>query len=440
MPLSRVEIGEVWNTPTELSMLEITTLPRGWSTALETFIPLVEYSQDYLRHMLSVLRTMQYMNDTPLDLSTWKRACKTTNDMLYVVITCPKCRTIRYLSMRTLLISSTKQKPLYITCEDLDLMCEQHWDEVIDATLGSTSTTQSNKPKRVKTEHFDLSDDASSQVTPSKPPQTKVTGNEKPNEFVTWSQIAQKYTPNMSLNALSVQQYYDPYDSTQAAPEHFISGHPLVKFVTPDPIPSEIHEYKNIVNTSTWRDMFRDFSKWSDSHKEAQYNGDEDISAVFRWSTAMRARFLNPYVSNNVMRAELASATLTHRARSWWLAHRTRTPNLLITFDQLLEWIKRELVPHSSTTDAVNAWSDLSYTGDIKKYINDLERLINHFPLRRESIIIMATKPLGKDIQNRIQMMDLQHGPTGINIAQLKNAIKGFLSTNQSFRNINRSI
>ena len=163
IPLSRVEIGEVWNTPTEISLLEISTLPRGWSTAFETFIPLVDYSQDYLRHMLSVLHTMQFMNDTPLNLELWKRACKTTNDMLYVVLTCPKCNTMRYLSMRTLLISSTKQKPLCITCEDLDLICEQHWDDVIDATLGSTSTAPSVKAKTSKTEHYELSDHSSSQ-------------------------------------------------------------------------------------------------------------------------------------------------------------------------------------------------------------------------------------------------------------------------------------
>ena len=52
----------------------------------------------------------------------------------------------------------------------------------------------------------------------------------------------------------------------------------------------------------------------------------------------------------------------------------------------------------------------LKYTGDVKKYIADLEKLINHFPLRRESILIMATKPLGKEIQERVQLMDIQHG------------------------------
>ena len=84
VPLSRLELGEVWNTHLELSLLEITKLERGWHTATDTFIPMVEYSETYLRHILSVLRTMQFMNDKPLDLTLWKRACKSTNDMLYL--------------------------------------------------------------------------------------------------------------------------------------------------------------------------------------------------------------------------------------------------------------------------------------------------------------------------------------------------------------------
>ena len=180
-------------------------------------------------------------------------------------------------------------------------------------------------------------------------------------------------TTPYALTAVS-QQYFDPYDATQAAPDHFISGTPVIKFVAPDPTAIEIADFKVLENTTQWREIFRDFSKWSDLHKEAQYNGDEDITLVFKWSTTLRARFLNPRVTNNIARAELAATTFTHRACSWWLAHRTRAPKLLVTFDQLLEWLKRELVPHSSTSDAVSSWCDLTYTGDAKKYISDLER------------------------------------------------------------------
>ena len=111
VPLSRAELGEVWSTPDEISQLEITTIPRGWHSAFAAFISHIEYPQDYLSHMLSVLRTLQFMNDIPLDLTKWKFACRCTNDMLYIVITCPSCRLLRFMSMRTLYTSSKKTKP-----------------------------------------------------------------------------------------------------------------------------------------------------------------------------------------------------------------------------------------------------------------------------------------------------------------------------------------
>ena len=46
----------------------------------------------------------------------------------------------------------------------------------------------------------------------------------------------------------------------------------------------------------------------------------------------------------------------------------------------------------------------------------------------------MATRPLGKEIQKRVQLMNMQYGPAGITIAQLKQAILGFLNLNQYSR------
>ena len=443
-PLSRIELGDVWYTPQELLSVQVNPLEGGWPVALTTFHEFVDYPAEYMFTLLSVLRTSQFMDKTPVHRDLWKTACRTTNNMLNVPIPCTECKKIRYISMRTLYSHKKRTTRLIMTCADVGLNCNEEYDKVVEVLISPTSTEQSqtneppttSQPQAIQTDKSMTSvlhpQQHQYQIVPYKSTPSRMN---PVTDYVTWTQVAPPTSAPLTMDALTQQQYYDPYDATQAAPEHFISGYPMLKFTAPDPTPAEVNEYRELEITTVWNNMFRDFTKWSDSHKEAQYNGEEDIAVVFRWSTAMKSRFLNPRVTNPIARAELASTTLTHRARAWWLAHRTRAPKLLVTFDQLLEWIKRELVPHSSTTDAVNAWSDLSYTGDVKKYIADLERLINHFPLRRESIIIMATKPLGKEIQKRIQLMNLQHGPTGITIAQLKQAIIGFLSLHQYSRN-----
>ena len=318
-----------------------------------------------------------------------------------------------------------------LLCADIGLTCHEICEDVVEGFVSRQSKASSVQGKEPSVIRDDKPPPASSlEIVPFKKSEEK-TAKQSASDYVTWQQIAPSNATAQMQDAMYRYQASDPYDAIQAGPEHFISGPAMIKFMSPDPTAVEITEYKTLESTSLWREVIRDFSKWSDAHKEAQYNGDEDISMVFRWSTAMRARFLNPRVANTIARAELAATTLTYRARSWWLAHRIRSPNLLITFEQLVEWIKRELVPHSSTSDAVSSWCDLTYNGDAKKYITDLERLINHFPLRRESIIIMATRPLGKEIQKRVQLMDIQHGPAGITIAQLKETIKGFLTLSQ---------
>ena len=370
------------------------------------------------------------MDGTPLKWAKWRQACKTTNRMLYAFIACPECRELRSLSMRNL-YSVANLKRSSVVCADIGLTCHEVCEDVIEGFVSK----QSKPPSVYSKEPVPVKDDkppnaASLEIVPFKKPEEKAE-KQIAGDYVTWQQIAPSNATAQMQDAMYRYQASDPYDAILAGPEHFISGPAMIKFVSPDPTAAEITEYKTLELTPLWREIIRDFSKWSDAHKEAQYNGDEDISMVFRWSTAMRARFLNPRVANAIARAELAAMTLTYRARSWWLAHRLRSPKLLVTFDQLVEWIKRELVPHSSTSDAVSSWCDLTYNGDSKKYITDLERLINHFPLRRESIIIMATRPLGKEIQKRVQLMDIQHGPSGITIAQLKETIKGFLSLSQ---------
>ena len=422
-PLPKIELGLVWTEPQELNALQIEVVDGGWDFAKPVFRKMVDYPSEFLNQILRVLRYSKFMNNSLLRWNHWWYACRTTNELLFVPIPCAQCKELRFLSMRSLYSLNNSSTKMVVNCTDLGFVCHQKSEEKkvfrpIERTLTANSSLEASQT----TEEDDR------QIVLYNPMMSRP---KKDNEFVTWSQVAPKFVQGTLHDP---QQYFDPYDATQAAPEHFISGYPMLKFISSDPTAEEIGEFKKAQLTSLWRENFRDFTKWSDCHKESQYDGEEDITAVFKWSTAMKARFLSQRIDNPVAKAELASATFTGKARAWWLAHRVRAPKLLVTFDQLLEWIKRELVPHSSTSDAVNAWAELSYSGDAKKYITDLETLINHFPLKRESIIIMATRPLGKEIQKRVQLMDLQYGPAGITISQLKQAISGFLNLNQYSR------
>ena len=203
------------------------------------------------------------------------------------------------------------------------------------------------------------------------------------------------------------------------------------RFVTPDPTLTDIEEFKLLEKSPTWYTIRRDFSKWSDSHKETQFAGEEDVSALFTWNNAMQTRFEDMEILNPIAQARLAISTFTQRAQAWWRAHRIRVPNLIVSYDQLLEWIKRELVPRSDSRTTVTAWMDLAFTGDVNKYLKDLDHLMMYHPLSRTSLITMATRPLGKVFSSRIEVIDANYGSHGLTFPQLKKVISNHLIANR---------
>ena len=430
-PLTRIELGDVWMSNDDIAKMEIVEIEGDWLSALSLFPFYVDYPDFYLRAIMGVLRAQMFMDKTPLLWSRWRIACKTTNPQLYAFVACSQCKKLRALSMR-ILYTLGNSKRTDVRCSELGLSCNEDYVGVIEHFILIQPVIM--EPKQPSAPESKTLNDSLLQLavytpSPEKKAKTDRQTELPANDYVTWSQVAPPVTNMYAFSAVSQQQFFDPYDASQSAPEHFISGNPVIKFVARDPTPTEVADFKSWEATREWKETLRDIGKWSDARKEAQYSGEERYCPCLPLEHIAANIF---HVASNCMNvvahAELAARMFSDRASAWWLAHHKRASKLLVTFDQLLEWIKRELVPHSSTSDAVNSWCNLVYSGDVKKYINDLERLINHFPLRRESILIMATRPLGKEIQERVQLMDVQHGPCGITIAQLKKAIRSFLT------------
>ena len=283
-PLPRIELGLIWYRTEELSLLDIELIEGGWKTAKALFQRLVNYPDEYLTQILQVLRNQLYLNNTILRWNIWWHACRTTNDMLYAIAACTECNVPRFLSMRTLYSLDPQIKLLAITCTDIGLVCHHQSDEkkmLLRRPKSGTESGSNNASRTTEDESQNL------QLVPYAPRPSQRT---QTDDFVTWAQVAPTTVQGMLHDP---QQYFDPYDATQAAPEHFISSYPMIQFRARDPISEEAKYFRRYQATSLWRETFRDFTKWSDIHKEAQYDGEEDISAVFRWSTAMRSRFLS---------------------------------------------------------------------------------------------------------------------------------------------------
>ena len=109
------------------------------------------------------------------------------------------------------------------------------------------------------------------------------------------------------------------------------------------------------------------------------------MAKVMIWDDALDSYFRLMGWSNPIARALAAAATFHQKARAWWNAHTHRHPGLVITYQQLVEWVKRELVPRADPGTSCVVWADLNFKGDVDVFLKELDDLMTYHPLKHDS-------------------------------------------------------
>ena len=126
-----------------------------------------------------------------------------------------------------------------------------------------------------------------------------------------------------------------------------------------------------------------------------------------------------------VCQFEVATTTFTKNARNWWDAHTFKAPDLLVTYEQLLEWIHHELVPDSNSALAYMEWSTLRYKGNVEEYMKHVERLMEYFPIQRDTMIACLARPLSPEFVAELRNMDIRL--EGMSDPKIKEVIRNHL-------------
>ena len=171
----------------------------------------------------------------------------------------------------------------------------------------------------------------------------------------------------------------------------------------------------------------RDLDKWVSIRKSALFEAKGTPIEVTNWDTMMNTFFADNAIINPVIQARLATQTFRGTAANWWRAHSMIVPELVVTYEQLLKWIRTELVPLADPATAVLAWRQLRFLGDIDDYLRQIDQLSTHFPLPHETLLAMATEPLGREALSSVYKADQKHGPTGMPYTRLRKFIHAHL-------------
>ena len=181
-----------------------------------------------------------------------------------------------------------------------------------------------------------------------------------------------------------------------------------------------------------WQQLMFTFLRWATQHKGCSFDGDASVAKFRAWDDLTYRYFSSWQVYNPIAQAKLASNSFEGNALSWWNAHTRRQPFLLVTYYQLLEWIRKELVPTAEAGALQLAWYDLQYDGDVEKYLKQLTDLLLHYPVNPKVSLTLATKPFGDELVYRVQAMNDLYGGTGMSIPQLITQIKNFVLEKES--------
>ena len=123
----------------------------------------------------------------------------------------------------------------------------------------------------------------------------------------------------------------------------------------------------------------------------------------------------------------MAAQSFVGQPLNWWRSHSQLVPELVISYEQLLEWIRTELVPLADPASATLAWRQLRFLGEVEDYLKQLDQLTVHFPIPQATLLTMATEPLGREVVSSAYKADQMYGKDSMSYVRLRRFIQAHL-------------
>ena len=173
--------------------------------------------------------------------------------------------------------------------------------------------------------------------------------------------------------------------------------------------------------------MRKDLEKWVSHRRGAHFEAKGSSNEVTNWDNLMSTYFFDNAITNSVAQSRLAAQTFAGQALNWWRAYSQLVPELVVSYEQLLEWVHTELVPLADPATATLAWRQLRFLGDVDNYLRQLDQLSIHFPIFPATLLSMAAEPLGREVVSAVYKADQMYGTEGMSYVRLRRFIQAYL-------------
>ena len=354
-PLSTFELGEVWTTDEELSTWDLEVVEGGWGRAEIVFHPLVTYPLTLLRTLLDVLRHQRYSDGSALGWTSWPAACRRPSKLITVVGSCRRCAQLRYLAPRALL-TAPKMVPAW-QCDLIGAQCyrpnpENIFDVTPDQWLALAQYREVKAPvitlptaqpsielatlkdgdsgKEVRRSGVQAASGGvkSTPLRPVKPEDVKWEFHDDPEDIAELSAaVAEENNYCFRPDEESGTSRYHTWTDCPRRRENpaelqaelrLIAGQLAKNLDAPDPTREDVARFAQARDCGSLKAHQQMFLKWADTHKEAYFEGKDDIGTFNEWRETVNFYFSRVAEHNVTTQAWLATATFRKTALRWW--------------------------------------------------------------------------------------------------------------------------
>ena len=383
----------------------------------------MDYPKIFLAALLQTFRRGVFLDSSRVSNKSWSLNVLKQPHKLAALVSCIQCGEVREVALAMLFRTQGRKHPL--KCELFGFNCAVNL-----GTEGEDTERSEDSPGRSDgLVPSSLVSPARERGTPwetrprrgAEDPDLRTMKGTQPSGIATWS---------MLVGSSGIKP--DNEGRQHVPPSHYVVGRLTTRLTASDPEEWEIMDDKRTIDEGEWRKIVQSVTKWMSKRTSCEYAGESNARAFHDWIDRLEKFFDYWPIRNSVTQARIAAVTLEGRADKWWRAYAREKPGLVVTFAQLVEWMRQELVPAALESSSHLSWSRLRYKGDVEAYLQQVEDLMVQHPIDPAVAHVMACEPLGRELVHRIQGMDGEHGGHGISFEALKTQIRSFVGVKSS--------
>ena len=202
--------------------------------------------------------------------------------------------------------------------------------------------------------------------------------------------------------------------STIRHPTANVRGRILKYFKASPPTVEERLMLQRLIEEGKYAKYLENLSKKMQDRTVEVFTGKGDASDYADWEASLLKYFHGNKVYNSALRAAMAVSTFGKKANAWWIAHTNLRPRLTLSWPQMRELIRTEMIPDAPLGGVNEGWLDLRYTGEPETYFEKVERLATITGAPPEEYQIMGAKPFGRVLVERIRSTLAERGRTSL--------------------------